>query len=231
MIEKRPSEERGYEDKGWLQTYHTFSFDTYYDQRYLGFRSLRVLNEDIVQPGKGFGSHFHKEMEIITYVLEGSLEHKDSMGNVSLIRPGEMQRMSAGTGITHSEYNLSHHQPVHFLQMWILPNLHALTPDYEQRQFSSASKWGKWCLMASSNRREGSLKIHQDADLYSCLLEDRDEISFEGFIEKYYWVQILSGRFLIQNIVLKKGDGASLSDETTIQVKCLEAGELLLFEL
>lgn len=231
MIKLRPSKERGFEDKGWLQTFHTFSFDRYYDPQQMGFRSLRVINEDTLEGGKGFASHFHKEMEILTYVLEGSLEHKDSMGNVTLIREGEMQRMSAGTGVTHSEYNLSHYQSAHFLQIWILPSQHGLNPSYEERQFSSAAKWGQWCLMASANGREGSLRIHQDAALYSTLLEAQEEIVFDGLIEKFYWVQILSGCFLVSNQVMQKGDGASLSDETTLRFKCLESGELLLFEL
>src|SRR5262245_35580962 len=141
MIKVRRSSERGYEDKGWLQTYHTFSFDTYYDSEYLGYRQLRVLNEDTVKGGKGFSSHSHRDMEILTYVLEGVLEHQDSMGNTSIIRPGEVQRLTAGTGIVHSEYNLSHHLPVHFLQIWINPDQTGLMTSYANKQFSSASKW------------------------------------------------------------------------------------------
>src|ERR1700733_2928205 len=151
MIKVRPSLERGYEDKGWLQSSHTFSFDTYYDPDYLGFRQLRVINQDSVKGGKGFGSHNHKDMEILTFVLDGAIEHQDSLGHTSLMRPGEVQRMSAGTGITHSEYNLSHLLPVHFLQIWIYPEKHGIEPSYEKKVFSSASKWGQWCLICSRN--------------------------------------------------------------------------------
>lgn len=231
MITRRPSDERGFQDKGWLQTYHTFSFDTYYDPDFLGYHQLRVINEDRLKGGKGFGTHFHKEMEILTYVIDGVLEHKDSMGNTSLIRPGEIQRMSAGTGVNHSEYNLSHHLPVHFLQMWINPVQHGLDPSYDQRTFSSASKWGRWCLLASQNGRDGSVRVHQDVDLFTTLLEATDELTFETFPERHYWIQVISGRFLIQETPLQAGDGAAIEDEVPLEVRCLEAGELLLFDL
>lgn len=231
MIKVRRSQERGYEDKGWLQTHHTFSFDTYYDPDYLGYRQLRVINEDYVKGGKGFPSHTHKDLEILTYVIEGVLEHQDSLGNTSIIRPNEVQRMSAGTGVTHSEYNLSHHLPVHFLQVWITPDQNGLQPNYSKKVFSSASKWGQWCLIASRNGRDGSLRLHQDMDLYSTLLEDNDELAFEALIGRYNWIQILSGRFLVQETIVEAGDGAALQDESTIEIRCLSAGELLLFDL
>jgi len=231
MIKIRRSQERGFEDKGWLQTYHTFSFDTYYDPEYLGYRQIRVINEDIVKGGKGFPSHGHKDMEIITYVLDGVLEHQDSLGHTNIIRPGEVQRMSAGSGVLHSEYNLSHHLPIHFLQIWLTPEQYGLTPSYASKLFSSASKWGQWCLITSSNGRDGSLRIHQDVDLYATLLDDNDELVFEALIGRYYWIQIISGKFLIQETILESGDGASLSDETTIEIRCLTSGELLLFDL
>lgn len=227
----RPSLERGYEDKGWLQTFHTFSFDTYYDQNFMNYRTLRVINEDTIAGGKGFPSHFHKDMEIITYVLEGVLEHQDSLGNASVIRPGEVQRMTAGSGITHSEYNLSHELPVHFLQIWINPSQHGLPPGYQQKAFSTAAKWGQWCLLASGNGRNGSLHIHQDVDLYSTLLETGEETIFQGLADRYYWVQVVSGKFLVHKQILSAGDGASLRDEELIEVSCLEGGELLLFDL
>lgn len=231
MIRLRKSKERGYENKSWLETYHTFSFDTYYDPEFLGYHQLRVINEDTVKGGKGFGSHGHKDMEIITYVIEGAIEHQDSMGHTSIIRPGEIQCMSAGAGITHREYNLSHHLPAHFLQIWINPDQYGLQPSYAKRLFSSASKWGQWCLICSRNGREGSLRIHQDVDLYATLLEDNEELLFEALFDRYYWIQIISGKFLIQETLLESGDGAALNNESTIKVHCLSSGELLLFDL
>ncbi|MCC5832608.1 MAG: pirin family protein [Chlamydiales bacterium] len=231
MIQIRTSKERGYEDKGWLQTYHTFSFDTYYDPDFLSYRDLRVINEDRVKGGKGFGTHYHRDVEILTYVLEGALEHHDSMGNTSVIRPGEVLRMSAGRGITHSEYNLSHHMPVHFFQIWINPERHDLEPSYSQRFFSPASKWGQWCLIGSRNGRDGSLRIYQDVDLYSTILDDNDEIVYEALFDRYYWVHIVSGKFMIQESLLDRGDSAALKEESTIQIRCLRGGELLLFDL
>lgn len=231
MIAVRKSTDRGYEDKGWLQTYHTFSFDTYYDPDFLYYRDLRVINEDHVKGGKGFGAHPHKDMEILTYVLEGAIEHQDSMGNTSLIRPGEVQSMSAGTGISHSEYNLSHHLPVHFLQIWINPDKHGLEPAYAKRYFSQGSKWGQWCLIASRNGRDGSVRIHQDVEVYATLLDENDELIYEALFDRYLWIQIVTGKFLIQETILDKGDGASIHDETTIEIRCLQSGELLLFDL
>lgn len=231
MISIRPSSKRGFEDKGWLQTYHTFSFDTYYDPEFLGFRQLRVINQDIVKGGKGFGSHGHKDMEILTYVLEGVLEHQDSLGFTSVIQPGEVQRMSAGTGINHSEYNLSHHLPVHFLQIWIYPETNGLEPGYAKKLFTSASKWGQWCLICSRNGRDGSIRIHQDVDLYATLLDDQDELEFEALTDRYYWVQIVTGKFEVQGHILEAGDGASLAEESVINVRSLSSGELLLFDL
>lgn len=230
MINIRRSKDRGYEDKGWLQTYHTFSFDTYYDPDFLGFRTIRVINEDRVKGGKGFGSHMHRDMEVITYVVEGALEHKDSMGNTSVIRPGEVQRMSAGSGVNHSEYNLSHHLPVHFLQIWIQPDQFGIDPSYVQRQFSAASKWGQWCLIGSRTGREGSLRIHRDVDLYATLLDVGGMLSYEALTDRFYWIQIISGKFQVQNVLVEAGDGLSLSEESRIDILCLESGEFLLFD-
>lgn len=231
MIQVRQAKERGYEDKGWLQTYHTFSFDTYYDPEFLGYRDLRVINEDTVRGGKGFGAHFHRDIEILTYVLDGALEHNDSFGNTVVIRPGEMLLISAGTGITHSEYNLSHQIPVHFIQIWINPEKHDLDPSLSKRSFSNASKWGQWCLLSSRNGREGSLPIHQDVDIYATILDENDEIAFDGLTDRYYWIHVVTGKFIVQENTLNKGDSAALSELTTITVKCVEAGELLLFDL
>ena len=231
MIQIRKGHERGFRDKGWLKSHHTFSFDTYYDPDFLGFHELLVLNEDIVKGGKGFGTHSHKDMEILTYVIDGVLEHRDSMGNTSVVRPGEVLRMSAGTGITHSEYNLSHQIPVHFLQIWVRPDMHALEPSYAQKMFSTASKWGQWCLIASRNGREGSLRLHQDVDLYATLLDANDASAFEALIDRHYWIHIVSGKFLVQESILEAGDGAALEDESTIEIRALESGELLLFDL
>ena len=231
MIRIRRSLDRGFEDKGWLKTYHTFSFDSYYDPEFQGIRQVLVINEDTIQGGKGFGSHSHKDMEILTYVLEGVLEHQDSLGNTNVIRPDEVQRMTAGTGITHSEYNLSHHHPVHFLQIWIRPEQNGLEPSYAKKSFSSASKWGQWCLLCSRNGRDGSLRIHQDVDLYATLLDDNDEIRFEALIDRFFWVHVISGKFLVQETVMEAGDGAYLQDESTIEIHCLTSGELLLFDL
>ncbi|NGX61277.1 MAG: Quercetin 2,3-dioxygenase [Chlamydiae bacterium] len=231
MLLVRKGKERGYEDKGWLQTYHTFSFDTYYDPDYLQYHALRVINEDTLKGGKGFGSHFHKDMEILTIVMEGVLEHHDSMGNTNVIRPGEVQHMSAGSGITHSEYNLSHTIPAHFYQIWINPDQFTLEPSYTQKTYSTASKWGKWCLIASRNGRDGSIRIHQDVDLYATLLDDNDELLFEPVYERHYWAQILSGKFLVQEQILDAGDGIAIEDESPIEFRCLQNGEFLLFDL
>lgn len=231
MLAVRRSNERGYEDKGWLQTYHTFSFDTYHDPKFLNYRSLRVINEDTVTGGKGFGMHPHKDMEILTYVLEGVLEHRDSMGNTGVTQAGNVQLISAGTGIHHSEYNLSPHFPVHFLQIWVLPEKGALEPSYQQKVFPSASKWGQWCLVASRNGRNGSLRIHQDLDLYTTLLDAGDEIVYDALGDRYYWIQIVSGKFEIEGILLEQGDGASIEEIMTLPILCVSSGELLIFDM
>lgn len=231
MITVRPSNARGHEDRGWLKTYHTFSFDTYYDPKHMSFHSLRVINEDTVAPKSGFPMHKHRDMEIVTYVLEGSLEHEDSLGNVASITKGEVQRLSAGNGVTHSERNVSSTLAVHFLQIWITPDTLNLPPSYAQKAFQSAAKSGKWCLLISKNGRQGSLSIHQDADIYSTILDSNDEIRFEALADRYYWIQVISGAFSIQNHRLEKGDGISLTNEFLISITCHEGGELLLFDL
>ncbi len=230
MIHIRRSLERGYENKGWLQTYHTFSFDTYYDPQFLGYHSVRVINEEILQGGKGYGAHFHKEIELITYVLEGILEYQDNAGRTGVIRPGEVQLLSAGTGITHNEYNLSQHLPVHFIQIWVEPEQFGGEATYAQKLFSSAAKWGQWRLLISNNGREGSLRVHQDFDLYTTLLEEKEVIAFPALEDRYYWVQVISGKFFVQDLLLEAGDGASLINESTIEFKCIEGGELLFLD-
>ncbi|MCB1181668.1 MAG: pirin family protein [Chlamydiia bacterium] len=231
MLTIRCAGERGHVDKGWLEAYHTFSFDTYLDPDWMGFHHLRVLNEGTLKGGKGFASHFHKDMEIITYVIDGVLEHKDSLGNTCVIQPGEVNRLSSGSGVTHSQHNLSHHVPVHFFEIWINPKVHGLPPSDEQQFFSSASKWGQWCLILSSNGRNGSMMIHQDVDIYATLLEEGDEINFDALSDRYYWLQVLSGSFNVQKNLLKSGDGISMSEESRIMVSCRSPGELLLLDL
>src|SRR6478672_7163641 len=179
MMEIRRSQERGLAEHGWLRSFHTFSFADYHDPRHMGFGPLRVINEDRVQPGQGFGTHGHRDMEIISYVLEGGLAHKDSMGNGSVIRPGDVQRMSAGTGVRHSEYNASDRDRVHFLQIWIEPNVRGIEPGYEEKHFDEASKRGKLRLIASADGREGSVRIHQDANLYATLVDGGEVVTFE----------------------------------------------------
>ncbi len=231
MMKLRAASERGTLDKGWLQSHHTFSFETYYDPDFLGFHSLGVLNENRLQPGKGWGMQSHRDVEMATYVLEGVLEYADGQGLSTVIRPGEIQMVSAGSGVNQRVNNLSHQVPVHFLQMWFIPRQYGLTPSCKQKIFTSASKWGQWCLLLSSNGREGSLRVQQDADVYSTLLDENDELTFEALIGRNYWLHVVSGKFLVQETPLHTGDGAAVIDEELITVKALEAGELLLFDL
>jgi len=230
MNRLRLSQQRGHEDKGWIESYHSFSFETYYDPDYLGYRSLCVLNEENIKGGKGLGEQVHKDMEVLTYVVSGVLEYKDNLGNTSVIREGELFLLSAGTGITHSEYNLSHHIPVHFFQLWFTPNQSSLIPTITQRVFSSIAKWGQWCLIASQNGREGSLRVHQDVNVYATVLDSDGILVFEGLPDRYYWIQVLSGTFLVQKEIMHQGDGFALSEELRIEVSCLEGGELLLID-
>src|SRR2546422_700996 len=231
MIRIRRSAERGHADHGWLDTYHTFSFAEYHDPRHMGFRHLRVLNEDRVQPGRGFPTHAHQDMEIITYVLEGALEHKDSLGNGSIIRPGDVQRMSAGTGVTHSEYNPSRTEPVHLLQIWILPERTGLPPSYEQRTFSEAERRGLLRLIASRNGRDGSVTIHQDADVYATLLEPRTEVVHRLRPGRHAWVQVARGAVGLDDQRLEAGDGATVSEESALRIAAAAPSEVLVFDL
>ena len=231
MISIRRSAERGGGDFGWLNTRHSFSFDRYYDPRFMGFRSLRVINEDVVQPGEGFPTHPHKDMEIITYLLEGALEHKDSLGTGSVIRPGDGQRMSAGTGIRHSEFNHSKTESAHLLQIWILPDHSGHTPGYEQRQFPVDEKKGKLRLIASPDGKDGSVTIHQDAKLYASLLAPGQEVTYELGKGRYAWLQVAKGGVELNGKALSQGDGAAVSDESQVSIKGTQDSEILLFDL
>ena len=228
MIEIRHRNERGHFDHGWLNTYHTFSFDRYYDPRHMGFRALRVINEDRVAPGQGFGTHPHRDMEIITYILEGALEHKDSMGTGSIIRPGEVQRMSAGTGVTHSEFNPSNTESVHLLQIWILPEARGIKPSYEQKEFSREDLRGKLQLIAAREPATGAVKIHQDVKLFATILAGQT-IEHDLANGRYAWLQVARGSIELNGTKLEAGDGAAVS--ATQVLKIAGTGEALLFDL
>src|SRR5438874_8970307 len=222
MIEIRRGSERGHANHGWLDTYHTFSFDTYYDPKHVHFRHLRVINEDRVAGGEGFPTHPHRDMEIITYVLEGALEHKDSLGTGSVIRPGDGQRMSAGSGIRHSEGNASETDPVHLLQIWILPEKTGIKPDYEQKAFPREEKLGKLRVIASPDGRDGSVTINQDASLYVALLEPKQKVEHALASGRYGWLQIARGSVSLNGKELKQGDGAAISDEKSVIIEGVE---------
>ncbi len=231
MIAVRSSQERGVANFGWLNSKHTFSFGNYYDPNQMGFSSLRVINEDRVKPGRGFETHGHRDMEIISYVLEGALEHKDSIGNGSVIRPGDVQRMSAGTGIFHSEFNSSKTDPVHFLQIWILPAQQGLKPSYEQKTFSEEEKRGTLRLVGSQDGRNGSITIHQDVDLYTTLLKEAEEVTHRLKEGRRAWVQVTRGSVQLNGQQLDSGDGAAISQEEYIAIKGTSDAEVLLFDI
>ena len=231
MITVRKSEARGHANHGWLDSYHTFSFASYYDPNYMNFRSLRVINEDFVSPGKGFGTHGHSDMEIITYVLEGALEHKDSLGTGAVIKPGEVQRMTAGTGIQHSEFNHSQTDPVHLLQIWLLPDTKGLSPSYEQRDFPLAERRGKLRLVAARDARDGAVKVHQDVDLYAAVLDKNSRVSHALGPHRHAWVQVARGSVLLNGLTLENGDAAAVSGETEVVIEAAEDAEFLLFDL
>ncbi|HVS40279.1 MAG TPA: pirin family protein [Gemmataceae bacterium] len=229
MMQIRRAEERGRYDYGWLDTAHTFSFNTYYDPDHMGFRALRVINEDRVQPGEGFGMHGHRDMEIITVVLEGALEHKDSIGTGSVIGPGRVQRMTAGRGIRHSEFNPSKTDPVHLYQIWIVPENEGLPPTYEERTFDPAEQRGRLRLIASHSGEDGSLTIHQDARLYLAALRPGESVRHELTPGRHAWVQVLRGGVAVNGEALKEGDGAALGQEAALTAE--GDGEILLFDL
>ncbi|HYA96568.1 MAG TPA: pirin family protein [Methylomirabilota bacterium] len=231
MIAIRRSAERGHFNHGWLDTFHTFSFGDYYDPKHVAFRSLRVLNEDVVAPNAGFPLHPHRDMEIITYILEGELRHGDSMGNGSVIRPGDVQRMTAGTGVRHKEYNASPADPVHLLQIWILPKKNGLTPSYEQKSFPAAEKQGHLRLVASPDGREGSVSIHQDAELYATFLAPAQTVRHALQPGRSAWVQVADGEIQLNGERLKAGDGAAVSGEKAVELSGISDAEVLVFDL
>lgn len=231
MIIKRPAAERGQTRTGWLDSHHTFSFNRYYDPRWSGFRDLLVINEDFVGPSGGFGAHSHSDMEILTYIVSGSLQHKDSMGNTSVIRAGEVQRMSAGTGVTHSEFNPSSEEPVHLLQIWITPERRGAAPGYEQREFSEEERSGRLRLIASHAGRDGSVKVHQDAEVYSGILGAGEEADFTIREGRSAWVQVVKGSVKLNGVELGAGDGAAVSAEEKLSLRADEPSEVLLFDL
>jgi redox-sensitive bicupin YhaK (pirin superfamily) len=231
MIEIRKSEDRGQAHHGWLQSQHSFSFADYYDPRHVGFGPLRVINEDRVAAGAGFGTHGHRDMEIISYVLDGALEHKDSMGTGSVLHYGDVQRMSAGSGVRHSEFNGSKTEQVHFLQIWIQPNQQGIPPSYEEKHFAVEEKQGKLRLIASGDGREGSVLIHQDAAIYAALLNGDDQATHALQAGRLGYVHVIRGSVEVNGVVLNTGDALKIADEERVSFGKAEAAELLLFDL
>jgi redox-sensitive bicupin YhaK (pirin superfamily) len=231
MLTVRRAEDRGHANHGWLDTNHTFSFADYYDPKFMGFGGLRVINDDTVAPGGGFPPHSHRDMEIITYVLEGALQHKDSMGNGSIIKPGDVQRMSAGTGVTHSEYNASNKEPVHFLQIWILPKSSGLPSGYEQKRFSDEEKRGRLRLVASPDGADGSVRIQQDAKVFAALLEGGKKVSHSFEKGRVGWLHVARGSAEVNGTALKAGDGLAIDGTESLSIGSKDRGEILLFDL
>ncbi len=232
MITLRRSEERGHVDFGWLDSRHTFSFGHYMDPRHMGFRTLRVINDDRVVPGAGFGEHGHRDMEIISYVVAGALAHKDSLGNVETVGPGEVQVMTAGTGIRHSEFNGSNTEPLRFLQMWVLPRENGLTPGYVQKRFGRDDKCGRLALLVSPDGRDGSLPIHQDVSLSAALLAAGQAVTAPVTAGRHLWVQVVRGGVALGDLTLREGDGAAVSDETAVVLTGLDdESEVLVWDL
>jgi len=231
MIQVRRADDRGHAQHGWLDSYHTFSFADYYDPAHMGFRALRVINEDRVSPGDGFGRHSHRDMEIISYVLEGALEHKDSMGTGAVIRPGDVQRMSAGTGVTHSEFNASKREPVHFLQIWLIPDKNGIAPSYEQKTFSTEDKTGRLRLVASPDASDGSVKIHTNARLYAGVFDAGRTGELALAPGRHAWVHVVRGTAKVNGETVSAGDAVALSGELLVRIEGLDASELLVFDL
>jgi redox-sensitive bicupin YhaK (pirin superfamily) len=231
MIVRRPANERGRTQIGWLDSWHSFSFGDYYDPAHVDFRSLRVLNDDRVAAGQGFGMHPHRDMEIITYMLSGALEHKDSLGTGSVIRPGEVQRMSAGTGIRHSEFNPSPTEPAHLLQIWFTPERRGLEPGYEQKAFPEGERRNRWRLVASRDGRDGSVTIHQDAAMYVTSLDAGKTATHERARGRHGWLQVARGAVTLNGEPLQTGDGAAVSDESELTVSATDPAEVVLFDL
>lgn len=231
MITLRRANDRGHAQHGWLDSRHTFSFADYYDPAHMGFRALRVINEDRVAPGKGFGAHSHRDMEIVSVVLAGALSHRDSMGNTARIAPGEVQRMTAGTGVTHSEFNASSAEPVHFLQIWLLPSRRGMAPGYDQKEFPTAARQGRLCLVGSPDGAEGSLVLHTDARLYATVLGPGERVTHPLAPGRHAWVHVARGSLRLGQETLHAGDGAALSDEAAVTLEGVDAAEALVFDL
>jgi quercetin 2,3-dioxygenase len=231
MITIRKAEERGHLDHGWLDTYHTFSFDQYYDPAHMHFRTLRVINDDRVAAAHGFPMHSHRDMEIITYILSGALEHRDSMGNGSVIRPGDVQRMTAGTGVSHSEFNPSATEACHLLQIWIMPNARNLTPGYEQKFFAADERKGKLTLIAAPDGIDGAVTINQDARVHASLLAAGQSVNQALEVNRYGWLQLARGRLTVNGAQLAAGDGAAISKESRVEMSAAEDSEFLFFDL
>ncbi|HJU99931.1 MAG TPA: pirin family protein [Burkholderiaceae bacterium] len=231
MLQVRKSAERGDARHGWLQSQHSFSFAEYYDPQHMGFGPLRVINEDRVAPGQGFGTHGHRDMEIVSYVLDGALEHKDSMGTGSVLHYGDVQRMSAGSGVRHSEFNHSRTEGVHFLQIWIMPNVTGIAPSYEEKHFAPDSKQGKLRLIASGDGRDGSVLIHQDAALYATILGAGDQVSHALAPQRLGYVHVIRGNVTVNGVALSGGDALKLSDEPQVTLEQADNAEILLFDL
>ena len=232
MMKVRRANERGHANFGWLDTHHTFSFGRYHDPNHMGFRSLRVLNDDRVQPGEGFGTHGHDNMEIVTYVLDGALEHRDSMGSGSVLRYGDIQRMSAGTGVTHSEFNHSKTDPLHFLQIWILPSDRDVAPEYEETHVPEDEKRGKLRPIVTPDGRDGSLRVHQDVAIFATLVSDHDIVEHSLAANRHAWVHVATGSVRVNGELLHAGDGAALSETETVTLQGLNGGgEALVFDL
>jgi quercetin 2,3-dioxygenase len=231
MIQIRKSNDRGHAQHGWLESFHTFSFAGYHDPRFNGFRDLLVINEDRVQPGEGFGKHGHKDMEIISYVVEGALEHKDSLGTGSVIRPGDVQRMSAGTGVQHSEFNHSKGQLVHFLQIWIIPERRGIQPTYEEKRFPIEEKKNRLRLIVTPDGEQGSLRINQNARVYATILDSGKEVSLELSAGRHGWIQMVRGSVEVNGQKLQAGDGAAISGESQLKMAARDESEFLFFDL
>jgi len=232
MLYKRPAEERGHADHGWLKSNFSFSFADYYDENFMGFGPLRVINDDVVAAGKGFGMHPHRDMEIITYVLSGQLEHKDSMGTGSIIKPGDVQHMSAGTGVFHSEFNPSEKEPVHLLQIWIIPNKKSVKPRYAQKHFGKDEKQGKLRLIASEHGDEGSVEIYQDAKVFASVLSTDETVSYELGKDRHAWVQVALGEIRVNGLDLKAGDGVAVAEEDKLEIiGNSDSSEFILFDV
>lgn len=231
QLHLRKSEARGHANLGWLDSYHSFSFANYYDPAYMGYSVLRVINEDVVAPAKGFGMHPHQDMEIITYMLGGALQHKDSLGNGSVIKAGDVQRMTAGTGIVHSEFNASQNESAHLLQIWILPATNGLTPSYEDKNFTIEQKQNRWCLLASQDAREGSLLVHQDMALYATILDQSASLDYALNVNRSAYLHVAKGQVRANGELLAAGDALMMDNSQELHVEALENAEVLMFDL